>query len=109
MGEICGTKAKWAVILRSETMSDTAGHSSLDNPKDWSLRCIVYSIVIMGIGHAADSLVEQTEVLFVSLRVEAANNPPPKQKRQAQTPTSKPAKKRDPVDHSSPPSCIWNS
>ena len=58
----------------------------------WPLAC----------GNLPDSIAKQTEVSFVRRREEAAENPPSKQKRQAQTPTSKPAKKRALVDQSLP-------
>ena len=55
--------------------------------------------------HLPDSIVKQTEVFLVSRtlvsrRKEAKNNSLSKQKRQTQTPTSKPAKKRALVDQS---------
>ena len=53
-------------------------------------------------GNLPDSIAKQTEVPLVSRREEAVDNPPSKRKRQAQTPTSKPAKKRAPVDQSLP-------
>ena len=54
-------------------------------------------------GNLPDSIAEQTEVPLVRRREKAIDNPPSKRKRQAQTPTSKPAKKRAPVDQSLPP------
>ena len=57
-------------------------------------------------GNLSDSTAKQTEVPLVSRREEAANDPPSKRKCQAQTPTSKPAKKRAPVDQSLPPPVI---
>lgn len=49
---------------------------------------------------AGHSIAKQIEVPLVSRREKAADNPLSKRKRQAQTATSKPAKKRSPVDQS---------
>ncbi len=53
--------------------------------------------------HLPDFIAKQTKFLLVSRRKEAADNPPSKQKCQAQTHTSKPAKKRALVVQSLPP------
>ncbi len=54
-------------------------------------------------GNLLDSISEQTEVPLVCQTEKAIDNPPSKRKPQAQTPISKPAKKRAPVDQSLPP------
>ncbi len=54
-------------------------------------------------GNSPDFIAKQTEVPLVSQKEKKEKNPPSKQKRQAQTPTSKPAKKRALVDQSLPP------
>lgn len=54
-------------------------------------------------GNLPDSIAKQTEVPLVSRKEEVIDYPPSKRKRQVQTPTSKPAKKRASVDQSLPP------
>ena len=90
-GEISGTKAERAVKFNELTMHSTIFYS----------RIMTYT--------AGHSIAKQIEVPLVSRRVEAVDNPPSKRKRQAQTPTSKPAEKRSPVDQSLPTSLATRS